>query len=70
MLKLNIRKYAVCTKTLHLGGHMARAKKLTKAELKRVLDVTNSCNRYPAHDVTMQKPYLFPSKFWIGLKPI
>ncbi len=32
---------------------MAQAKTLTKAELKRVLDVTKACSRYPARDVTM-----------------
>ena len=40
-------------KTLHLGGHMAQAKTLTKTELKRVVDVTNSCSRYAARDATM-----------------
>ena len=33
--------------------HMAQAKTLTKKELKRVVDVTNSCSRYAARDVTM-----------------
>jgi len=33
--------------------HMAQAKTLTKTELKRVVDVTNSCSRYAARDVTM-----------------
>ena len=32
---------------------MAQAKTLTKTELKRVVDVTNSCSRYAARDVTM-----------------
>ena len=32
---------------------MAQAKTLTKTELKRVIDVTNSCSRYAARDVTM-----------------
>ena len=32
---------------------MAQAKTLTKTELKRVVDVTNSCSRYAERDVTM-----------------
>lgn len=32
---------------------MAQAKTLSKAELKQVVDVTNSCSRYAARDVTM-----------------
>ena len=32
---------------------MAQAKTLTKTELKRVVDVTNSCSRYAAREVTM-----------------
>lgn len=32
---------------------MAQAKTLTKAEFKRVVDVTKSCSRYPARDVAM-----------------
>ena len=32
---------------------MAQAKTLTKTELKRVVDVTNSCSRYAARDATM-----------------
>jgi integrase/recombinase XerD len=32
---------------------MAQAKTLTKAELKRVLDVTKACSRYAARDTTM-----------------
>ena len=32
---------------------MAQAKTLRKAELKRVVDVTNSCRRHAARDVTM-----------------
>ena len=32
---------------------MAQAKTLSKAELKQLIDVTNSCSRYPARDVTM-----------------
>ena len=32
---------------------MAQAKTLTKTELKRVVDVTNSCSRYPLRDSTM-----------------
>ena len=32
---------------------MAQAKTLIKTELKRVVDVTNSCSRYAARDVTM-----------------
>ena len=33
--------------------HMAQAKTLTKTELKRVVDLTNSCSRYAARNVTM-----------------
>ena len=32
---------------------MAQAKTLNKAEMKQLLDVTNSCSRYPQRDVTM-----------------
>ena len=32
---------------------MAQAKTLTKTELKRVVDVTNSCSRYAARDIIM-----------------
>ena len=32
---------------------MAQAKTLTKAELKRVVDVTNSFSRYAARDLTI-----------------
>ena len=32
---------------------MAQAKRLNKAELKQLLDVTNSCSRYPQRDSTM-----------------
>jgi integrase/recombinase XerD len=32
---------------------MAQAKTLSKAELKQLLDVTNSCSRYPTRDATM-----------------
>ena len=32
---------------------MAQAKTLSKAELKQLLDVTNSCSRYPLRDSTM-----------------
>ena len=32
---------------------MAQAKTLSKAELKQLLDLTNSCNRYPTRDSTM-----------------
>jgi len=32
---------------------MAQAKTLSKAELKQLLDVTNSCSRYPQRDATM-----------------
>ncbi len=32
---------------------MKQAKTLTKAELKRVVDVTKACSRYPQRDVTM-----------------
>jgi integrase/recombinase XerD len=32
---------------------MAQAKTLKKAELKQLLDVTNSCSRYPLRDSTM-----------------
>ena len=32
---------------------MAQAKTLTKAELKRLFDVTRSCSRYAERDVTM-----------------
>jgi integrase/recombinase XerD len=32
---------------------MAQAKTLSKAEIKQVIDVTNSCSRYAARDVTM-----------------
>ncbi len=32
---------------------MAQAKTLSKAELKQLLDVTNSCSRYAARDSTM-----------------
>ena len=32
---------------------MAQAKTLTKVELKKILDVTNSCSRYPLRDTTM-----------------
>ncbi len=32
---------------------MAQAKTLNKTELKQLLDVTNSCSRYPLHDSTM-----------------
>ena len=32
---------------------MAQAKTLSKAELKQLLDVTNSCSRYPQRDSTM-----------------
>ena len=32
---------------------MAQAKTLNKAELKQLLDVTNSCSRYPLRDATM-----------------
>ena len=32
---------------------MAQAKTLTKTELKRVVDLTNSCSRYAARNVTM-----------------
>ncbi|MDA9855063.1 site-specific integrase [Paracoccaceae bacterium] len=32
---------------------MAQAKTLSKAELKQLLDVTNSCSRYAARDTTM-----------------
>ena len=32
---------------------MAQAKTLSKAELKQLLDVTNSCSRYPLRDATM-----------------
>ena len=42
---------------------MAQAKTLTKAELKRLLDVTNSCSRYPQRDTTM---LLFTH--WCGLR--
>jgi integrase len=33
--------------------HMAQAKTLNKTELKQLLDVTNSCSRYPLRDSTM-----------------
>jgi integrase/recombinase XerD len=32
---------------------MGQAKTLTKAELKRAIDVTKSCSRYPQRDITM-----------------
>ena len=32
---------------------MAQAKTLIKSELKRLIDVTSSCSRYPQRDVTM-----------------
>ena len=32
---------------------MAQAKTLSKAELKQLIDVTNSCSRYSQHDATM-----------------
>ena len=32
---------------------MAQAKTLNKSELKQLLDVTNSCSRYPLRDSTM-----------------
>ena len=32
---------------------MKQAKTLNKAELKRVVDVTKACSRYPQRDVTM-----------------
>ena len=32
---------------------MAQAKSLTKVELKRVIDVTKACSRYPKRDVAM-----------------
>ena len=32
---------------------MAQAKTLSKAELKQLLDITNSCSRYSARDATM-----------------
>ena len=32
---------------------MAQAKTLNKTELKQLLDVTNSCSRYPLRDSTM-----------------
>ena len=32
---------------------MAQAKTLSKAELNHLIDVTNSCSRYPARDTTM-----------------
>ena len=32
---------------------MAQAKTLTKAELKRLFDVTRSCSRYAERDLTM-----------------
>ena len=32
---------------------MAQAKTLNKTELKQLLDVTNSCSRYPLRDTTM-----------------
>ncbi len=32
---------------------MAQAKTLNKAELKQLLDVTNTCSRYPTRDTTM-----------------
>ena len=32
---------------------MGQAKTLTKAELKRAIDVTKACSRYPQRDVTM-----------------
>ena len=33
--------------------HMAQAKTLNKTEIKQLLDVTNSCSRYPLRDSTM-----------------
>ena len=32
---------------------MAQAKTINKTELKQLLDVTNSCSRYPLRDSTM-----------------
>ena len=40
-------------KNITFRWHMAQARTLTKTELKRVVDVTNSCSRYAARDVTM-----------------
>jgi integrase/recombinase XerD len=36
-----------------MGENMAQAKTLTKAELKRLFDVTRSCSRYAERDLTM-----------------
>ena len=36
-----------------MGHNMAQAKTLTKAELKRLFDVTRSCSRYAERDLTM-----------------
>ena len=36
-----------------MGDYTAQAKTLTKAELKRLFDVTRSCSRYAERDLTM-----------------
>ena len=36
-----------------MGDNMAQAKTLTKAELKKLFDVTRSCSRYAERDLTM-----------------
>ena len=36
-----------------MGDSIAQAKTLTKAELKRLFDVTRSCSRYAERDLTM-----------------
>ena len=36
-----------------MGDNMVQAKTLTKAELKRLFDVTRSCSRYAERDLTM-----------------
>lgn len=38
---------------IYEGNPMKQAKTLTKSELKRVIDVTKSCSRYPIRDLTM-----------------
>ena len=42
------------TETIHLGVIVvAQAKTLTEVELKRLIDVTKACSRYPMRDVCM-----------------
>ena len=36
-----------------MGDKMAQAKTLTKAELKKLFDVTRSCSKYAERDLTM-----------------